>query len=67
MNNGYFLILVVLVILVTIMVWNNKESYMKSNAQNYVMPDVAGRYMLEDDAYYARHFSKSIPKFKFNR
>jgi len=65
MNTEYILILAVLVVVVTIMIWNNKESYVGGTTGNYVSTPFAKRYQLEDDAYQTTPDAGLIPNYKF--
>ena len=60
MNELSILILIVLAVLLTIIIWNNKaEPYMKNIDQNYVSMNPSRRYELESKIKHAAH------KFKF--
>ena len=62
MNELSVLVLVVLAVLLTIIMWNNKaESYMKSAGQNYVSVNPSKRYELESKFKHA----VAHHKFKF--
>ena len=64
MDSSSILILVVLIVLITIIIWNNKaEPYMRTEAQNYVFSDFVGRYQLESG--FNQVSSPHKHKFKF--
>ncbi len=63
MDSSSILILIVLAVLLTIIIWNNKaEYYIKNMEQNYVSTNPSRNYELESD------FNQATPhhhKFKF--
>ena len=66
MNELSVLILVVLAVLLTIIIWNNKaEPYMKSLEQNYVSMNPSRSYELESNFNQARPHHHQF-KFKLH-